>query len=115
MHNNLFLGFSLMGGGHKNDQIKCKNYDVEIEYEGKMFLGYLDVGDGFLRHKMSSTTSNFCHQQNFIIIFDSGHMKEMIENFNRYQIINESTGSVIKVRPQRILGKSCESVSKLSL
>ena len=24
-------------------------------------------------------------------------MKEMIENFNRYQIINESTGSVIKV------------------
>ena len=24
-------------------------------------------------------------------------MKEMIENFNRYQIINESTGNVIKV------------------
>ena len=30
----LFQGFSLMGGGHKNDQIKCNNYDVEIEYEG---------------------------------------------------------------------------------
>ena len=30
-------------------------------------------------------------------LFYSGHMKEMIENFNRYQIINESTGNVIKV------------------
>ena len=27
-----------MGGGHKNDQIKCKNYDVEIEYEGTVWL-----------------------------------------------------------------------------
>ena len=27
-----------MGGGHKNDQINCKNYDVEIEYEGKVMF-----------------------------------------------------------------------------
>ena len=30
----LYSGFSLMGGGHRNDQIRCQNYDVEIEYEG---------------------------------------------------------------------------------
>ena len=34
-----------MGGGHKNDQIKCKNYDVEIEYEGKVIFGCIDFDD----------------------------------------------------------------------
>ena len=63
-----------MGGGHRNDQIRCQNYDVEIEYEG------IVKNDLIVRY-----------------IFFSGHMKEMIENFNRYQIINESTGNVIKV------------------
>ena len=45
----------------------------------------------------------FCHQHKYsvsnnrLLPFYLGHMKEMIENFNRYQIINESTGNVIKV------------------
>ena len=63
-----------MGGGHRNDQIRCQNYNVEIEYEG------IVETDIIVRY-----------------IFFLGHMKEMIENFNRYQIINESTGNVIKV------------------
>ena len=31
-----------MGGGHKNDQIKCQNYDVEIEYEGIVSCDKID-------------------------------------------------------------------------
>ena len=34
-----------MGGGHKNDQVKCRNYDVEIEYEGKVGIRLTDFGD----------------------------------------------------------------------
>ena len=34
-----------MGGGHKNDQVKCRNYDVEIEYEGKVGIRQTDFGD----------------------------------------------------------------------
>ena len=62
----LLLGFSLMGGGHKNDQIKCKNYDVEIEYEGKVIIGCIDFDDKIccwqLRNcEIPSPTTNF-HQ-----------------------------------------------------
>ena len=40
-----------MGGGHKNDQIKCKNYDVEIEYEGKDFTVKLSLNASILMTK----------------------------------------------------------------
>ena len=84
-----------MGGGHKNDQIKCKNYDVEIEYEGIVIFGCIDFDGKIccwqLRNSEILSQTTICNH------FHSGHMKEMIENFNRYQIINESTGNVIKV------------------
>ena len=61
----LLLGFSLMGGGHKNDQIKCKNYDVEIEYEGKVIIGCIDFDDKIwcwqLRNSEILSPTTNCH------------------------------------------------------
>ena len=63
----------------------------------KWCFGYIYVRDECWRQNLLLTTSKFCQQNKNFTIFYLGHMKEMIENFNRYQIINESTGNVIKV------------------
>ena len=44
-----------MGGGHKNDQIKCKSYDVEIEYEGEVIFAATILTTAKLRN---SDTNN---------------------------------------------------------
>ena len=44
-----------MGGGHKNDQIKCKSYDVEIEYEGEVIFAATILTTAKLRN---SATNN---------------------------------------------------------